>query len=425
MKKTNPFTALRSFLLLWFSQSVSAMGTAMTDYALVIWAYEKTGTASSVTLLTLCSFLPTILLRFMAGAAADRWNKKHIMLAADGLAACGTLSIWALYAAQGLTPVHLYVINFLLSCMNAFQVPAAYVATSLLVPKEYYTKTGGLQAASGALISILSPVLGSVVMSFGGMEAVLMIDLGTFLLAFLTLLFIPVPRLEQRQEEQESFWKNCLWGLKYLKEKPRILRLILFIAAVNFLAKIGSDGQMAPFILSRTGNDRTVLGLVQSAMAAGLLAGGTAVTVLKVPRDGLKMVYRMCGLIFLCGLFLAVSQGAAGWCLWAFLTYVFAAVMNVHWNAHMRAVVPLELQGRVYSARDTIQNCTIPLGIWLGGVLSDGVFEPAMTGDTLLRRLFFPLFGTGQSSGIAVLFFLVAAAGLVLSLWGMREKKKE
>lgn len=425
MKKTNTFAALRSFLLLWFSQSVSAMGTAMTDYALVIWAYEKTGTASSVTLLTLCSFLPTILLRFMAGAAADRWNKKHIMLAADGLAACGTLSIWALYASQGLTPVHLYVINFLLSCMNAFQVPAAYVATSLLVPKEYYTKTGGLQAASGALISVLSPVLGSVVMSFGGMEAVLMIDLGTFLLAFLTLLCIPVPRLEQKQEKQESFWKNCLWGLKYLKEKPRILRLILFIAAVNFLAKIGSDGQMAPFILSRTGNDRTVLGLVQSAVAAGLLAGGTAVTVLKAPRDGLKTVYRMCGLIFLCGLFLAVSRGAVGWCLWAFLTYVFAAVMNVHWNAHMRAVVPLELQGRVYSARDTIQNCTIPLGIWLGGVLSDGVFEPAMTGDTLLRRLFSPLFGTGQGSGIAVLFFLVAAAGLMLSLWGMREKKKE
>ena len=146
---------LRPFLCLWASQSVSEMGTAMTNYALVIWAYEQTGTATSLTTLTICSFLPTILFRFLAGAVADRWNKKAILLCSDALAACGSLAILGLYTAESLTVMGLYIINFLLSLMNAFQVPAAYVATSLLVPKEYYTKTGGLQAASGALISIL------------------------------------------------------------------------------------------------------------------------------------------------------------------------------------------------------------------------------------------------------------------------------
>ena len=72
MKFYTAIKELREFLLLWGSQAVSALGTAMTEYALAIWAYEKEGTASSVTLLTICIFLPTILFRFVGGALADR-----------------------------------------------------------------------------------------------------------------------------------------------------------------------------------------------------------------------------------------------------------------------------------------------------------------------------------------------------------------
>ena len=89
MKQSHTIKSLRSFLLLWGSQTVSELGTAMTDYAIVIWVYGQQGTASSVTLLTLCAFMPTILFRFIGGTLADRWNKKHIMLLSDLAAACG------------------------------------------------------------------------------------------------------------------------------------------------------------------------------------------------------------------------------------------------------------------------------------------------------------------------------------------------
>ena len=137
MKNTkNNISSLRGFLLLWASQSISAMGTAMSSYALTVWIYGQNGTASAVSLLTLCSFMPTILFRFVAGAVADRWNKKHIMLTADLFAACGTAGILLLYSAGDLTIFRLYLITFVLSLMNAFQVPAASVATSLLIPKD-------------------------------------------------------------------------------------------------------------------------------------------------------------------------------------------------------------------------------------------------------------------------------------------------
>lgn len=416
MKKNHLACAsLRPFLWLWSSQSVSAMGTAMTEYALVIWAYEQTGTAASLTTLTLCSFLPTILFRFIAGAVADRWNKKAILLTADLFAALGSLAILLLYTSSSLTVMGLYVINFLLSLMNAFQVPAAYVATSMLVPKEHYTRTGGLQAASGALISILSPVLGSVLLAWGGLKAVLTVDLCTFAMAWVTLLFLPIPPLKKGEPlKQESLWQNIGAGFRFLKKQPALLRLIVLIAFVNFLAKLGPDGQMPVFILSRTANNQAIVGAVQSAMALGILAGGSLMTLLKPPRNDTRRILVFCMLIFLTGIFLSVSRSAVPWCVFAFLQYLCAAVMNVGWGTKMRTAVPMEMQGRVFSTRDTIQNCTIPLGLYLGGILTDQVFEPAMAKDTAIRSLFLPLVGDGKGAGIALLFLLVSVVGFAV-----------
>ena len=181
---------LYSFLLLWGTQTVSQLGTAMTDYAIIIWVYSRRGTASSVTLLTVCTFLPTIFFRFLAGSMVDRQSKKRIMLIADLVAACGTLAVFVLHSTEILEIWHLYVINFLLSLMNAFQEPASFVAVSLLVPKEHYARAGGLQGFSGAAVSILAPALGALLLASGGLNAVLIVDLATFAVAFLVLLFL-------------------------------------------------------------------------------------------------------------------------------------------------------------------------------------------------------------------------------------------
>ncbi len=409
--------SLRSFLLLWASQSISAMGTAMTDYALVVWIYGQNGTATSVSLLTLCSFAPTILFRFIAGAVADRWNKKYIMLAADLFAACGTLTILLLHSFGALSILPLYIITFALSLMNAFQVPAAYVATSLLIPKEQYARAGGLQAVSGAIQSILSPALGAAVLAWGGLNAVLVIDLITFAIAFATLLCLRIPQPEQAAgEEKESLLQNCLAGLRYLKAHRHMLRLILFIAAVNLLAKLGPDGQMAAFVLGRSGNHQPALGAVQMCVSLGVIAGGLLMTASKPVKDRGRAVMVMCCLIFLNGIGLAVSRGVLGWCLFAFLQYGCAAIMNVNWETYMRTQVPEQLLGRVYSTRDTLQNCTIPLGLFLGGWLADYVFEPLTAGGTGLHALLLSLFGEGQGMGIALLFLLVSVAGIGMSL---------
>jgi DHA3 family macrolide efflux protein-like MFS transporter len=418
MKKHNILSELREFLILWSSQAVSTLGTAMTNYALIVWVYGQKGTASSITLLSVCSFLPSILFCFIAGTIADRWDKKRIMLIADLMAALGTVTVLTLYTTSALQIWHLYIINFILSFMNAFQNPASYVATSLLVPKKHYVRASGLQAFSGSIVTILAPALGSALLAFGGLKAVLIIDLASFGVAFSTLLFfIRIPDIKQESKEiQESFIKSCMSGINFLKEHSALLRIILFFAFINFIAKMGGYGMMPALILGRTGGNQVALGMVEAAVGIGTLLGSIFVTVMKPAKSRVKVIFIACGISFLLG---DVGQGLTRtlplWIAAAFASNVPMAFLNANLTAIMRTNVPIEMQGRVFSARDTIQFSMIPVGLFLGGILADHVFEPLMNVLSPLQQILSLIFGTGKGAGIALMFFIVGMIGFVTS----------
>ena len=424
MKKSNTFHELRGFLVLWGSQTVSELGTAMTNYALIIWVYSQRGDASSLTLMTVCAFLPTILFRFMGGALADRWDKKRIMLVTDLIAACGTGTILALHAFSALRLWHLYVINVLLSFANAFQVPASFVATSLLVPPRHYTRISGLQGFAGSAVTILAPMLGSSLLALGGMTVVLLFDLASFAVAFFILLFlIRLPDTRRDGKERgEPLLKSCRAGIRYLRDHKAILHLTLFFTLINFLAKLGNDGMLAPFILGRSGGNQQALGLVQSAASLGILAGSMTVTVVRPTTKKCRLIFLTCGLTFLGNVIQSLTGSVALWCAAAFGTYFSAAVMNANLTALMRSSVPPDMQGRVFSAKDTLQNGSIPLALVLGGWLADHVFEPFMATDSPARSVLSGLFGSGSGSGIAVIFFAVGILGAAVSFTRLRKR---
>ncbi len=420
--KKHSLKQLHSFLLLWGSQTVSQLGTAMTDYAVIIWVYSQRGTASSVTLLTVCTFMPTIFFRFLAGSVVDRQNKKRIMLIADLLAACGTLAVFVLHSADVLQIWHLYVINFLLSLMNAFQEPASFVAVSLLVPKEHYARAGGLQGFSGAAVSILAPALGALLLACGGLDLVLIVDLLTFAFAFLVLLFlIRIPETEREKREEEPFSETCLAGIRYLKGHTAILRITLFLAVINFLAKLGNDGMLSPFILGRTGNNQSVLGIVESFTALGVLAGSLLATLMKPAKKRTRLIFVTTGLVFSGNIIQSLTQQPWLWCAAAFGSYLMAAIMNANEETLIREKVPPEMQGRVFSAKSTLQNFTIPPALLLGGLLVDTVFEPFMMEESPVQHALSGLFGTGKGTGIGLMFFIIGNAGMLISFTRLRK----
>ena len=159
-------TELRDFYLLWSTQSLSQLGSAVTGFALTLWLYEKTGSALSTAMLTICTYAPYVVMSIFAGAITDRFDKKRTMLACDTFAAACTVLVLVLYRTGLLSMWHLYAVNAVSGLMNTVQQPASEVAYTLVVPKEYYQKTSGLQSLSRSLISIGNPLIAAAVAVF-------------------------------------------------------------------------------------------------------------------------------------------------------------------------------------------------------------------------------------------------------------------
>ena len=410
----NKFKELKPYLLLWSTQSLSTLGSGMTGYALVLWAYLQSGSALQTALLSVCSYAPYVAMSIFAGAFSDRWNKKRTMLVCDLLAALTTVTVLALLWSGGLRVWHLYLLNALSGLMNTVQQPAGEVAATLLVPQELYQKTSGLRSFSQSLNSVLTPILATALFAFGGLEAVIWVDLATFAAAFFTLWrLIPIPEGERSEAAGESVLDSARAGLAWLKGAPLILTLILFLAAINLVASV-YDAALPAMLLSKPNGGEQVLGAVNACAGLAALVGSFLVALLPAPRD---RVWAICAALFVAmsteNFILAFADSPVLWCAGAVLGWLTIPYMNANMDVIFRTTIPLEMQGRVYACRNTLQFFTIPLGYLLGGVLVDVICEPLMAGQAA-GSLLVRCFGSGKGSGGALLFFFSGVAGVAV-----------
>ncbi|MDR0928715.1 MAG: MFS transporter [Oscillospiraceae bacterium] len=423
MKKT--IYALKDFLILWGSQAVSAMGTAMVNYALILWVYAQNGSATDLARMSIFALLPSIFFALPAGTLADRWNKKTVMLLADCLAALGTGTIWLLYATDALQIWHLYAVNFLLSFMTAFQNPASYVAVSLLVPKEHFARASGLQGLSESIVSIFAPALGGVLLAFYGLELVLLVDLATFAIAFFTLLLViklpPTPAAPDTAKE--SWLTTCAVGFRYLKAHKAMLQFILFFAFVAFVERFGW-GMLPAYVLARSGGDQGAYALVEMVGGIGSLAAGLLVTLAKPVKKRVRMVFLCCGIAFVLGeMLLSLGRALPLWLLSVAIASFPMDILNANKSAVMRSYIPAALQGRVSSMEDAIKTVAGVLGYLGAGYLADYVLEPFMSTASPLQVVLAAVFGGGQGSGIAVMFFVAGTIGAAGCFGAMGSKR--
>ncbi|MBQ4321297.1 MAG: MFS transporter [Oscillospiraceae bacterium] len=413
---------MRHYLLLWLTQMISGLGSAMTAYALVIWSYTQEGSALRTALLMVCSYAPYVVMSLFAGAVSDRWDKKRTMLVCDALAAASTLCVLLLLKTDTLKIRHLYAVNAVTGLMNTVQQPASEVMTTLLLPKKYYQKVGGLRYFSSSLSSVLTPVLATALLAFGGMDIVFAVDLGSFVLAFLVLLFaIPVPGQKLPAGDRESFFRTVSGGLRYLRQEKGILHLMLFLAAINLTASM-YQAAFPAMLLSRPRGGTTALGIMNTVTGVTMLAGSILASLLKTPKSRVKAIW-YCLMLSMSteNFLLAFGRTLPVWCAGAFLGWISIPLMNANLDAVYRSRIPRELQGRVFAARNSFQFFTIPLGYFLGGFAVDRLFEPLMalqSGDSFLNRCF----GTGKGSGAAFFFAVIGVLGMLTCLFFRRDK---
>src|SRR5579871_6607292 len=137
-------SGMRAFLTVWFGQLVSLLGSAMTQFALTIWAYEKTKSATALALVTFFSFGPAILLSPLTGALVDRWNRKLMMMFSDIAGCISTSTVFILYTTGHLEIWHLYVAGALVGIFSTFQWPAYSAAITTMLPKNQYARASGM-----------------------------------------------------------------------------------------------------------------------------------------------------------------------------------------------------------------------------------------------------------------------------------------
>jgi MFS family permease len=408
------------FTLVWLGQIISVLATNMSLFALTIWVFEKTGSATALGLMQVFFITPLLIITPFAGVLVDRHNRKLMMMVSDLTAGLATISILILQALGVLEVWHLYAAAIFQGLGNAFQWPAYSAAISTMIPKEKYGRANGMMSLVDMGPQVLSPMLAGALLPVFGLTGILSIDVTTFILAILVLFFVHIPqppRTVEGAQAEGNILKEAVFGFRYIFARPSLLGLQLVFFFGNLCAGIAYT-ILAPMILLRTGNDAVSLGLVQSAGAIGGVVGGIALSA----WGGFKRkVHGVLGGWIVSSFFLAL-MGLGTWVpFWIAtnaLSALFVPLINGSNQAIWQSKVAPDVQGRVFSARTLIAWLTNPISPLIAGTLADYVLEPAMRTQSGLSSALGWLIPPGPGAGMGLLIFISCLGGILAGLTG-------
>ncbi len=418
-RKSDKVSGMKGFTVVWVGQVISLLGTAMSNFALTIWAYEITGKATALALVGFFFITPMVVLSPIVGAIVDRSNRKLMMMLSDLAAGVTTVLILILYASGNLQIWHLYITAMISGSFQAFQWPAFSAAITMMLPKEHYARANGMMDLAGSASNIFAPVLAGALLAYIGLTGILIIDIISFIFAIGALLVVHIPQPEITQEGREgqgSIWKESVYGFKYIFERPSLLGLQLVFLALNLIVTV-AIAVFAPMILARTNSNEIIFGSVQTAGAIGGVVGGAVMGAWGGPKRRVHGV--LLGMFFssLLGLTLmGLSQGLILWIIAGFFMQFFIPIINGSNQAIWQAKVAPDVQGRVFATRRLIAWLVTPLSQLAAGPLADFVFEPAMMPSGRLANIFGWLVGTGPGAGMGLMFVLM---GIISALCGL------
>lgn len=405
LRPDKTLSGMTGFTIVWAGQLISVLASSMTQFALTIWAYQETGSATALGIISTAFTIPFVFFAPVAGVMVDRHNRKMMMMVSDLAAILATSSVFILHLLGILEIWHLYVAAFINGLGNTFQWPAYSAAISTMMPKENYTRANGMMSLIESVPAVLAPLLAGLLMPVVQLTGILVIDVATFFIAILSLSIVFIPQPEKTVEGQAgsgSMFQEALYGFKYIFARRGLLGLLLFFVTLNFI--IGISGSLfSPFILERTNQSSEMLGIVTSANAIGAVAGGLLISLWGGFKKRTTSIFLG---EFLTGFFLLVLFGLGRslpvWIVAVVIGGIFPIFTNGASQSIWQAKVAPDVQGRVFSARRVIALSVLPITPILAGLLADYVTEPAMQTDTWLAQTFGWMVGTTPGSGMAL-----------------------
>lgn len=410
-----------TFFIIWIGQLVSILGTKMTRFALLIWVYQETGQATAMALLGFFGWGATALISPFAGHWVDKWDKRRVMLWADFGAGMITVVLLVIQAQGDLQLWHLYGMQALVGALDAFQFPAYFASTTVLIPKEHYGRINGMRSLAQFTAEILAPIFAGALLYFIGVMGIMLIDVATFLFAVLTLTFIviPNPNPVPVEDEGETFWQQVTFGFRYIKRHDGLFGLMIVMTLINFFAALTYFGVFPAMVLARTGGNQLALSSVEAALGAGGIIGAILMSVWGGPKRKIHGVLGFTALSFIAGDFLfGIGRTVPVWVFSGIAAAGFIPFITGCSAAIWQTKVPPHLQGRVMNAQYALRELMHPIGYIAGGLLADFVFEPAMMPGGVLAPILGGLVGTGAGAGMAVMFLMTGVGGVLTGFGG-------
>ncbi len=407
---------MRAFTLIWSGQMVSFLGTAMTQFALLIFVWTKTHEATATVLLAFFQFVPLLVATPIAGAYVDRWNRKKAMIISDLIAGLGSVAILLLHVTNVLDIWHLYLIGLVVGAFNAFQWPAFSAAITLIVDKKHYARASGMMGLTEGASMIFGPPLAALLIVTVGIPGVLAVDILTFTYAIGVLLpiLIPQPPPPKEEEKRKSIWQDSVFGFRYIFARRPFLLLVLVFFMYNFFATFAVQ-IFGPMILARTKDNEIILGSVMSVLGIGGLVGGITMAVWGGPK---KKIRGLLGGMILAGFggLAAFPASPIAWALGGFLFLFLGPIVNGCSQAIWQSKTAPAVQGRVFAARRFIAQISGTFGLLLVGPLVDFVFEPGFDVGGSMAWLVSWFVEPGPGVGMAFVIFLAIVLSSIVAL---------
>ncbi len=410
---------MRTFLLIWLAQLISTIGSRMSNFALVLWAWNLTGSPTTLTLVAFFSQLPRIPITLFAGIVVDRHSRKQLMLLADSIAALSTLSIALLYLTDILQIWHLYLAAALNGGFGQIQNLAYRASVSLLVPKTQLTRANSLSISVGYGSNILGPALAGALYPLIGLLGILWLDLATFGGAIALLIFSPIPHLPSQTKNNNKptpLLSQLTFGFRYIWQKTGLRSLLLITTFFWFFHDLG-EAIYIPMILARTNGNAQVLASTATAAGIGGVTSAIALTVWGGPK---RRIHGMLNGFIGAGIAKTIfgfGQTLRTWFPAQFCSSLNFPLLGSSEKALWMESTTPEIQGRIFAANSFVLQVVSAIATLIAGPLAEHIFEPAVRSSTV-AWVVRPLFGTEPGAGIALLYVLTSLALILVGVGG-------
>ncbi|MEM9276601.1 MAG: MFS transporter [Cyanobacteria bacterium P01_F01_bin.143] len=424
---------MRKFTLVWFAHLISSIGTYMGDFAITLWVWELTGSATSLALTGFFYQLPRIITAIFAGIVVDRFSRKYLMILSKAAVVVSTLMLLVLYLTGQLAIWHLYLAASINGGFEKFGQLAYRASISLLVESQNYTRANSMNAAIGHSSSIIAPALAGIlypIIQLGGIFSIKLV-LIAIALSILALLEIPQPKGEQEKYQEKKvrlvnrlrlLWSEITFGIRYLWQSPK-LKDLLVVTTLFWLPYTLMDTTYQPMVLARTNSSSQALGAISTMSGFAGITGAIILTVWGGFRNNVRGMLIGFTSASLAEIVFGLGRGLSVWLPAQFCASLNYSLIESSETALWMKATPAKVQGRVFAAHFLVYDLLSMPIILLAGVLSDRVFEPAMRSPSLFQYLFAPIFGTGSGAGIAVLYILSTIAMLLAGIFGFKMSK--